>query len=140
MDAPPVLANNLGFLLKHAHLRLRAISETLLEPLGVGGREVAILSLLDAEGPRSQQRLAARLEVDRTTMVAIVDGLEQKGLVARRRDPADRRAYALELTAEGKRKLKLGQRAVAAAEHELLEGVPESDRDVLVRSLQRMIH
>jgi len=47
-----------------------------------------VLTLIESEGPASQQRLADRVGVDRTTMVALVDALEEKGLVNRLRDPA----------------------------------------------------
>lgn len=45
--------------------------------------------------------LAGRLGVDRTTMVALIDGLERKGLVERRRSARDRRRNVVLLTAEG---------------------------------------
>ena len=54
--------------------------------------------MIATEGPLSQQRLGERTALDRTTVVAIVDGLEEAGYVERRRDPDDRRAYALEVT------------------------------------------
>ena len=139
MDVPPALSHHLGFLLKHAQLDLRAISEPALAELGVTGREAAILTLLEDEGPRSQQRLADRLEVDRTTMVALVDALERKQLVTRHRDADDRRAYALELTAEGRRTVARSEGVIAAAEREFLAPLPEAQREQLARMLLMLI-
>jgi DNA-binding MarR family transcriptional regulator len=64
-------------------------------------REYEVLQALTDLGPRSQQELATLLRVNRTLMVKLIDELEQAALVARRRNPTDRRSYALELTAAG---------------------------------------
>ena len=65
------------------------------------GRELAVLTVLAGDEPASQQQAAQRLGVDRTTMVALVDALEGKGLVQRHADAADRRRNVVELTAAG---------------------------------------
>jgi DNA-binding MarR family transcriptional regulator len=92
----------LGWLLKHAQVRLSALTADALEPYGVSGRELAVLSVLAAVRPLSQQEAAAELRIDRTTMVAFVDQLAAKGLVERRPDAADRRRNLVELTAAGR--------------------------------------
>src|SRR2546423_445715 len=70
--------------------------------------------------PPSQRQLAARLEVDRTTMVGRVDAREAKGLLARRPHPDDRRKNAVELTAAGRRTLTEAGAAADAAQAEFL--------------------
>ncbi len=79
------LTSRLGYLLKHVHLRFTEASAQALAPFGVDGRELAVLAVLAADRPLSQMEAAIRIGVDRTTMVALVDALEGKGLVARRR-------------------------------------------------------
>src|SRR5687767_854380 len=99
-DDRALLEHYTGYLLRLAHNQAsRAAAECL--PDGPHPRVFAVLSTLAENGPLSQQRLAERLRVNRTLMVGVADHLEREGLVERRRDPADRRAYALHLTAAG---------------------------------------
>ena len=72
-----------------------------LEPLGIDARHYGVLALIAELGPLSKQAVAELLHVDRSTMVALVDELEERRLARRRRDPADRRAYAIEATPLG---------------------------------------
>lgn len=87
--------------------------------------------------PESQQHAAARLGVDRTTMVDLLDGMEGKGLVARQADPGDRRGNVIVLTSAGRRTLKKATAASDEAERRLLGGLSETDasrlRDLLGR-------
>jgi DNA-binding MarR family transcriptional regulator len=99
-DDHALLENYTGYLLRLAHTRAHRVATEAL-PGGPHPRVFAVLSMLAATGPLSQQRLAERLRVNRTLMVGVADELERAGYVERRRDPADRRAYALHLTPEG---------------------------------------
>jgi DNA-binding MarR family transcriptional regulator len=139
-EAPPAaLTERLGFLLKHTQLALGSILEPALAPLGLDGREFAILAVLASEGPRSQQRLGERMRVDRTTMVALVDELERKGLVERRRDAADRRAYAIQITAKGNRTLERARRVVEDAEDEILAPLSDAERGRFRQMLAKLV-
>lgn len=69
LEAPPAVTRRLGYLLKHAQLRLAELAEPLYAPLGVTGRQLALLTLFGAGPALSQQDGAARLGIDRTTMV-----------------------------------------------------------------------
>src|SRR2546421_5018351 len=91
----------LGYLLKHANLRYAELTGAALAPLGIDTREWVTLMYLDSQPQLSQAEAAKRLGIDRTTMVAVIDQLERKGLVARRPHPDDRRKNAVELTAAG---------------------------------------
>ena len=86
------LADRLGPLLGRAHEAHRVLAQRALASFGLSPKGFGALAVLAAEGPLSQQRLAARQGIDRTTMVAVVDELERVGAVERRRDPDDRRA------------------------------------------------
>lgn len=72
-----------------------------LEPLGLEPREVAVLQLLEGEGPYRQGLAADLLGLDRATMVKVTHSLLGLGLVARTPEPNDRRALTLSLTAKG---------------------------------------
>jgi DNA-binding MarR family transcriptional regulator len=76
---------------------------------------------------------------DRTTIVALIDDLESAGLVERRRNPSDRRAYALQLTDEGHDWLAAAGPALAGAEDRLLRDLDADERANLVETLQRVL-
>ena len=136
---PPALMERLSFLLKRTSYVLEATIEPGLARLGVNGREFGVLTLLDAEGPASQQRLASRIGVDRTTMVALIDTLEEKQLVKRHRDPSNRRAYILEVTAVGRKRLRNARNAVELAEQETLAPLSAAESVALTHALQRVV-
>jgi DNA-binding MarR family transcriptional regulator len=124
-------------LLKHALVELDELHQAHLATTGVNARELAVLLLLDGREPDSQQQAAIRLGVDRTTMVALLDGLEDKGLVARHPDAHDRRRNVVALTQAGGATLARATRASDKAEQELLAGLDEADsarlRELLAR-------
>lgn len=136
---PSLLSGRLGYLLGEAHLAHRRVAETSLAPLGLGVKEFGALSVLTEEGRLSQQRLGERLRVDRTTMVAVVDELERKGLVERERNRDDRRAYALQATAQGRRVLARANEAAEQAEAEFLASISPAEGRRLKKLLRRLI-
>jgi DNA-binding MarR family transcriptional regulator len=73
---------------------------------GLHPMHFGLLSILDAEGPISQQELGRRLGIDPSSMVARMDALEKLGLVKRVRSADDRRAYEISLTPAGRKALK----------------------------------
>jgi DNA-binding MarR family transcriptional regulator len=84
-----------------------------LAPLGLQPRHFGMLSRLAANEGRSQQAIGELMGLNPTRMVFLVDELEERGLVERRRNPDDRRSHALYLTEQGRAKLRDGQRAGA---------------------------
>jgi DNA-binding MarR family transcriptional regulator len=69
----------------------------------------------------------------------MVDELEAKGLVERRRNPADRRSYALEMTSDGRAALKRARRAIAGVEAEITSGVGADGAEDLRALLRRIL-
>ena len=133
------LASRLGYLLKHAYLRLTEASAPALAPFGIDGRELAVLAVLAAEYPLSQLEAAGRLGVDRTTMVALIDALEAKGLVERHRSPQDRRKNTVQLTPTGQDCLRRAEHAREEMERQFLAPLSPSDANQLVRALQTLV-
>ena len=132
------VGNRLTYLFKRAHVDLAALHEELLAPFGISAGELAVLMLIYAREPESQQQVARRLGIDRTTMVELIDVLEDKGLVARRPDTADRRRKVIQLTATGKTILPKATQASDQAEQQLLADLDESER-IMLRTLMRRI-
>jgi DNA-binding MarR family transcriptional regulator len=137
--APDVLVSRLGYLLKHAYLGLSEASAQALAPFGIDGRELAVLAVLAAREPLSQVEAAGRLGVDRTTMVSLVDALEAKELVARRRSPQDRRRNIVQLTQAGQDCLRKAERTRKEVERRFLEPLSDPDATALVRMLQALV-
>jgi DNA-binding MarR family transcriptional regulator len=139
-DGPsPALTRRLGYLFKHAQLRLYELTSAALEPYGVDGRDLAVMVVLAGNEHASQLQLARRLGVDRTTMVALLDGLERRNLVARRAHAEDRRKNTVELTATGRDVLDKASRAAEEAERRFLAPLPELDARRLREILQALI-
>jgi DNA-binding MarR family transcriptional regulator len=136
---PPAVSRRLGYLLKHAQLKLAELAEPLYEPLGITGRQLALLTLFADGAAQSQQDGAARLGVDRTTMVALVDELEAKGLVRREVDPGDRRKRLVKLTGEGHKVLLAGAEVTERAEELFLEPLAGADAGRLRAALATVV-
>ena len=127
----------LGPLLGRAHDRLRSQVDAVLAAHGLHARQFGALAVLASEGPLSQRRLGAVQGVDRTTTVAVLDHLQARGLIERRRDPADRRVHAVHLTAEGRRVLGRARGEVLEAEQRFLAALgPDGER---LRALLRRV-
>jgi DNA-binding MarR family transcriptional regulator len=135
----PELTGRLGYLLKHARLRLSELADAALAPYGLDGRELAVLLVLASGEPASQQEAAQRLGVDRTTMVALVDALEGKGLVARHPHAQDRRKNVVELTATGGVTLRAATRASDEAERRFLAPLSSSATQQLKDALYALV-
>ncbi|MDT0305239.1 MarR family winged helix-turn-helix transcriptional regulator [Streptomonospora wellingtoniae] len=136
---PPSLLNRFSFLLGKLYFQALDAEADELSSLNVNVKQQAALTVLSEEGPMTQQELGHRLGIDRTTIVNVVDGLDDRGLVERRRSPTDRRAYLLTLTPPGRDTRKQGRRRVAAAEERLLDELDEPDRALLRRLLVRAL-
>jgi DNA-binding MarR family transcriptional regulator len=135
----PELTTRLGYLLKHAQEQLREQSSAALAPYGIDGRELAVLLVLASSEPASQQQAARRLGVDRTTMVALLDALEAKGLVTRHPHAEDRRRNVVELTATGRDTLRDATRASDEAERRFLAPLAGPAARQFRDALQRLL-
>jgi DNA-binding MarR family transcriptional regulator len=134
-----VLNDRLGYLLKHAQQRFTQVSAEALRPYGVTGRQCAILATIDGEGLLSQQDVAQLLEVDRTTMVALIDELETAGLVLRRTHPDDRRKNVVELTSAGRDTLRSAEVARHSAETRFLASLSDAQAAAFRNALRALV-
>lgn len=124
-------------LLSHLARIAQAHTETSLGALGLRPRHLVTLTLLAEIAPATQQALAQRLAIDRTNLVGLLNELESAGLLARRRDAADRRRHIVELTEAGRETLDRAERALEAAEAEVLGALSGVERCQLYELLQR---
>jgi DNA-binding MarR family transcriptional regulator len=135
----PELSRRLGYLLKHAQQRMAELTTEALAPHGINGRELAVLLVLAGREPQSQQQAAGRLGIDRTTMVALLDTLEEKGLVSRHQHQTDRRRNVVELTEAGQSTLSQATKASDKAEQELLAPLSPKAAEHLRTALQAIV-
>lgn len=135
----PRVAERLGYLLKHAQLRHAELTAEAMRPHGITGRQCAVLLAIEDQEPQSQQEVARRLDLDRTTMVALIDELEAKGLVARSPAPGDRRKNVVTLTASGQQTLSAALTATTEAESDFLAALSPADAATFRRLLAAVV-
>jgi DNA-binding MarR family transcriptional regulator len=133
------LEDRLGPLLGRAHEALRVRTQDALEPFGLTPKAFGALVVLADGGLLSQQQLAERQGIDRTTTVAVVDLLEDLGAVERRRAVDDRRAYSLHITPEGRRMIARAQGVVVDVEREFLAGLDTDEQRALKAALRVLV-
>jgi len=110
-----------------------------LEPLGIDARDYGVLALIAELGPLSQQALAELLHVDRSTMVSLVDELEERELVRRRRNPSDRRAYAIDATPAGLKTQEQAALLLAECERHFLTPLTRDEQRTFYDLLARLV-
>lgn len=109
-----------------------------MRQLDLDPREVVVLRMVAAEPGRSQRSLAPALQVQASHLVAVIDRLQQRGLLERRTNPNDRRAYALHLTRRGRAVLSRVMGVSQRHEAELTGGLTEAERKTLENLLARI--
>ena len=134
-----VVVPRLGHLVKQVYLRFTERTSSALAPLGISSHEWAALLRFDEERQLSQAEVAARMGIDRTTMVALVDELERKELVNRRPHQEDRRKNIVELTSRGREIKRRAARIVDDCEREFLAVLDEADAQQLKTALMALI-
>src|SRR5688572_30026869 len=106
----------LGYRLRRAQGAMHRDYMAAVADLNLTQKQTATLWLIGANPGVSQVTVAAALGMDRATMMAIIDKLEDRALVLRKRSSTDRRRQELLLTPAGQRKLKTVKTRIA--EHE----------------------
>jgi MarR family transcriptional regulator, lower aerobic nicotinate degradation pathway regulator len=131
LDSTLYLLGRLGFAIKS-----RVMEEFEREECSMW--EYSVLAMLDEKARETQAAIADALQVDRSQLVGVLDGLEARGLVERRRDPNDRRRHLVTLTPEGKRQLVHLRAIVKRVEESFLAPLDEASRAVLHESLLKV--
>jgi len=125
-----LIASNV-FLLKRLGFTAKSRSLEIYEREGLSPYHYAILALLDEGVPETQAAIADALGYDRGTMVGLLDELEEKGFVERKRDPDDRRRHVVRLTSDGKRALARLRALANRFEDEFLGPLDAEQREAL---------
>lgn len=106
-----------------------------MQESGISYARMRLLGALHCRGPQIMSSISEGLGVTRRNVTALVDALEEEGLVRRRPHPTDRRATVIELTDRGAERMSGMYEEHRAAVAELFEELPEEDRRELIRLL-----
>lgn len=133
-----VLPGLIGYQLRLAQIALfRDFAESLGE-FEITPGLFGVLVTIESNPDLKQQELARAAQLDRSTVVSVIDGLERRGLVERRAVATDRRSNALRLTADGAALLKKLKRRVAEHEKRMTENFTDDERRTLIELLQKI--
>ncbi len=121
------------------YVQLRAVhTRELAKNYGLSVSQLLCLQCLSENGKMSMSDIAQNIMVNVSTVTGIVDRLESKRLIERRRDAADRRVISIALTQEG---WALARNSPPAVHHKIVRAVQtlsESERDEIFRALDSM--
>jgi DNA-binding MarR family transcriptional regulator len=138
-EAAPPAGSACSLLIAQLARGTRRRLETALAPTGLRPRELLALQHLQERGPSAQQTLAELVGVDATNMVAVLNALENAGLIDRRRDRADRRRAIIALSPQGEERLADFGRALREIDAEILAPLSPAERQSLNGLLARAV-
>ena len=129
--SPVFLLARLGF-----EIKARSIAEFAEE--GFTPYHFSVLALLEEGARETQATIADTLRLDRSQLVGLLDSLEERDLIERRRDPHDRRRQAVSLTPAGKKALVRLRSIIGRLEEEFLAPLGPQEREQLHGLLLRL--
>jgi DNA-binding MarR family transcriptional regulator len=109
-----------------------------LEPEGLHPRHFGVMTMLAAHPGMSQHQLHEKTAIDPSSMVAVIDELEARGLAERRPDPADRRARQVFLTEQGEQALQRIRGLAAGLQREFFGALTAEERKTLYALLRKL--
>ena len=110
-----------------------SLDDVALEP-----RHFVVMRAVDSISRPSQQLLADRLHIPASSMVGVIDQLEERGLVTRELDLADRRVHVVVLTEEGRALLARAMEVAMGIEMSVCAGLGSDEREALLSLLERV--
>lgn len=133
-----ILPDLLNYNVRTAQLALQRDFARTMAGSDVGPAVFGLLVLAGANPGIAQIQIATNLDVDKASVVALVDRLEASGWVVRRRSSEDRRRHGIFLTVEGERQLKVLKRQMKLREQAIGALFDPEERRLLISLLQRI--
>jgi DNA-binding MarR family transcriptional regulator len=138
LDVPQPFGTDLNWLLHRVGFALGSSISEVVTPHGLSVRTWVVLSTVMSNPAMTQLALGSALGLDKTTMTAAIDRLEQAGLVTRREAPGDRRARIVNVTDAGRRLAERVGAETSARKAAVLADVDQADMATLLRTLQQL--
>jgi DNA-binding MarR family transcriptional regulator len=135
---PKELLTSAAFMLKRLGFMLKDRTMEAFEETGMTPYHHAVLALLNEEPRETQAMIADALGYDRSHLVGVLDELEERGLIERRRDPTDRRRHLVSLTKDGEQALVRLRAVSKQVENEFFRPLDEKERKTLNELLLRL--
>ncbi|RKN48715.1 MarR family winged helix-turn-helix transcriptional regulator [Micromonospora endolithica] len=138
-EIPQRLAAKPSWLITQLAVHARRLVSEGFAAAGARGYHYRILAALDEFGPASQAQLGRRCRIDRSDVVAAVNGLVELGHVDRAPDPDHGRRNRVTLTSSGVRQLRRMDGLLDQVQDDLLAPLPAADRQTLTRLLSQVL-
>jgi DNA-binding MarR family transcriptional regulator len=135
---PHELVNNSAFLLARLGMAVKARATAAVSKAGYDIYDYSVLAILAEEAREAQATIAATLDIDPGRLVALLDSLEDRGLVVRRRDPRDRRRHLVSITEEGEKELTRLRTVARQVEDDFFAPLDPASRKQLQAYLLRL--
>jgi DNA-binding MarR family transcriptional regulator len=135
---PEELRSCTGFLLSRVGISMKLAAIEEFERGGFSPYSYAVLAVVAEGAKETQATIADTLDLDRSQLVGILDELEERGLIERKRDQADRRRHMVSITAAGKKQLVKMRTMIGDLEDSFLGPLDGEERAVLQGFLQRI--
>jgi len=139
-ETPAALLASSGFLVTRLHTRLHVEVSEALRDLAVEPRHLGTFLVLRDAGPLAQSELARHLGISAPSVVDIVDTLERRGVVERRRSDTDRRTRLLHLLPAGRELLPMVYGRAGEAAERVLETLSSTQRRRLLELLVQLVN
>jgi DNA-binding MarR family transcriptional regulator len=140
-DARPslgILPDLVGYHLRRAQVAVFQDFAREMASFGVTPGQFGVLQVIAANPGLSQSELAKAIGVDRSTVVAVIDRLEQQDLVVRAKSPTDRRSHALQLSQTGARLVEELAGRVRRHEDRIAAALSPRERTRLIELLKKI--
>lgn len=135
MTVLPDPESSIAYLLADSARLLRRAFDARVRELGMTSPQARLLLILARTEGENQGFYAERLEVEPISLARMIDRMADGGLLERRPDPADRRAWRVHLTEQARDIVDAVRRAAGPLEDLLLTGLDPDQRTALARSL-----
>jgi MarR family transcriptional regulator, lower aerobic nicotinate degradation pathway regulator len=135
---PRELVSSPSFLLKRLGWQVKDRVHDGFEAAGASPFHYTVLAVLDEGARETQATIADALGYDRSYLVGLLDELEERNLIERRRDPADRRRHLVKLTPAGKTVLARLRALHAQIDDEFFAPLSAEERATLHSLLHRL--
>ena len=135
---PKELLTSAAFMLKRLGFMLKDRTMEAFDETGMTPYHHAVLALLHEDPRETQAMIADALGYDRSHLVGVLDELEERGLIERRRDPTDRRRHLVSLTKDGEQALERLRAVSKQVENEFFRPLDAKERKTLNELLLRL--